>query len=161
MSTKKTGAVGATTGKPVEIERPPVNANDEVTQSRVEVLGNIGQLVRLGDGHRHRGPQSHAAGSHSRLRTFTQIVWVAAALPLVVLIAVVGGHWLRHPTVARRHARNPQMAHFYGAAPRWRFSPSAPARSWSAATSSAGESLAVNLDWVLWISALPAACSRP
>ena len=44
-------------------------------------------------------------------------MWVVAAVLLAVLIAVVGGHWLRHPTVARSHARNPQMAHFYGAAP--------------------------------------------
>ena len=51
------------------------------------------------------------------LYTFTRVVWVIAALLLVVLLAVIGGHWLRHPTAARSHARNPQMAHFYGAAP--------------------------------------------
>ena len=48
---------------------------------------------------------------------FTRTVWVAAALLLVGLVVIVGGHWLRNPTVARSHARNPQMAHFYGAAP--------------------------------------------
>jgi C4-dicarboxylate transporter/malic acid transport protein len=51
------------------------------------------------------------------LRGFAQGVWVLAAVWMLVLIATVGGHWLRHPTVARSHARNPQMAHFYGAAP--------------------------------------------
>ncbi|HSA41772.1 MAG TPA: C4-dicarboxylate ABC transporter, partial [Mycobacterium sp.] len=51
------------------------------------------------------------------LQGFTDVVWVIAALLLAVLIVVVGGHWLRHPTVARSHARNPQMAHYYGAAP--------------------------------------------
>lgn len=51
------------------------------------------------------------------LRGFAQVVWVLAAVWMVFLIATVGGHWLRHPTVARSHARNPQMAHFYGAAP--------------------------------------------
>jgi len=51
------------------------------------------------------------------LRAFAEVVWVIAAVLLVVLIVLVGGHWLRHPTVARGHARNPQMAHFYGAAP--------------------------------------------
>ena len=44
------------------------------------------------------------------LYTFTRVMWVIAALLLVVLLAVVGGHWLRHPTAARSHARNPQMA---------------------------------------------------
>lgn len=51
------------------------------------------------------------------LRGFAEIVWVLAAVWMVFLIVTVGGHWLRHPTVARSHARNPQMAHFYGAAP--------------------------------------------
>ena len=51
------------------------------------------------------------------LPAFTRLVWIAAALLLAVLVIVVGGHWVRHPKVARRHARNPQMAHFYGAAP--------------------------------------------
>ncbi|OBH32956.1 hypothetical protein A9X03_05660 [Mycobacterium sp. E1715] len=41
------------------------------------------------------------------LRAFAQVVWVIAAVLLVALIVVVGGHWLRHPTVARTHARNP------------------------------------------------------
>ncbi len=51
------------------------------------------------------------------LRVFAQVVWVIATVWMVILILAVGAHWLRHPTVARSHARNPQMAHFYGAAP--------------------------------------------
>jgi tellurite resistance protein TehA-like permease len=51
------------------------------------------------------------------LRAFAQVVWLLAAVWMVVLIVTVGANWLRHPTVARSHARNPQMAHFYGAAP--------------------------------------------
>ena len=51
------------------------------------------------------------------MHIFTRAVWVAAAVLLTGLLVGVGGHWLRHPTVARGHARNPQMAHFYGAAP--------------------------------------------
>ena len=51
------------------------------------------------------------------MHIFTRAVWVAAAVLLTGLLVIVGGHWLRNPTVARGHARNPQMAHFYGAAP--------------------------------------------
>ena len=51
------------------------------------------------------------------LYLLTHIVWVIAAVLLGGLMVLVGGHWLRYPTVARRHADNPQMAHFYGAAP--------------------------------------------
>ena len=51
------------------------------------------------------------------LHGFATAVWVVSAVLLAVLVAVVGGHWLRHPTSARTHARNPQMVHFYGAAP--------------------------------------------
>lgn len=151
MSTKKTGAVAIRPDKLVErFERPPVNSNDEVTQSRVEVLGNIGPnwfASVMGTGIVAAAGATlpvHIPG----LRTFTQIVWVAAALLLVVLIAVVGGHWLRHPTVARRHARNPQMAHFYGAAPMAFLTIGT--GSILVGRDILGESLAVNLDWVLW-----------
>ena len=33
-----------------------------------------------------------------------------ATVWLVMLIVAVAAHWLRHPTVARSHAYNPQMA---------------------------------------------------
>ncbi len=88
-------------------------------QTRVEVLGNIGPnwfASVMGTG------IVATAGATlpiqlPGLRGFAEVVWVIAATLLVVLIAIVGLHWLRHPTVARTHARNPQMAHFYGAAP--------------------------------------------
>jgi hypothetical protein len=51
------------------------------------------------------------------LQVFAQAVWVLAGVVLVVLSVAVAAHWVRHPTVARSHAHNPQMAHFYGAAP--------------------------------------------
>src|SRR5258708_23200455 len=51
------------------------------------------------------------------LRVFAQAVWVAATVWLVILIAAAVAHWVRNPTVARSHAYNPQMGHFYGAAP--------------------------------------------
>jgi len=51
------------------------------------------------------------------LHVFSRIVWVGATALLVVLVVAVTIQWVRHPTVARSHVRNPQMAHFYGAAP--------------------------------------------
>ena len=51
------------------------------------------------------------------LRAFAQAVWVAATVWLVILIVAAAAHWVRNPTVARSHAYNPQMGHFYGAAP--------------------------------------------
>ena len=75
-------------------------------------------------------------------------MWVFAALLLVVLVIAVGGHWLRHPRVARTHARNPQMAHFYGAAPMALLTVGA--GSLLVGKDLIGERLAVNLDWVLW-----------
>lgn len=82
------------------------------------------------------------------LRGFAQIVWVAAAALLAVLLIAVGTHWLRHPTVARSHARNPQMAHFYGAAPMALLTV-------GAGTLLVGKDLiglqaALHVDWVLW-----------
>src|ERR1700761_1092022 len=91
----------------------------ESPQPRVEVLGNIGPswfASVMGTGIVATAGATlpvHVYG----LRGFAEVVWVIAAVLLVVLIVVVGGHWLRHPAVAPSHARNPQMAHFYGAAP--------------------------------------------
>jgi C4-dicarboxylate transporter/malic acid transport protein len=82
------------------------------------------------------------------LRAFAEAVWVIAAAMLVVLVAMVGGHWLRHPTVARSHARNPQMAHFYGAAPMAFMTVGAGAVL--VGKDLVGERLAVDLDWVFW-----------
>ncbi|EHB49773.1 C4-dicarboxylate transporter/malic acid transport protein [Mycolicibacterium rhodesiae JS60] len=119
-------------------------------QSRVEVLGNIGPnwfASVMGTGIVATAGATlpvHMWG----LRGFAEVVWVIAAVLLVILIALVGVHWLRHPTVARTHARNPQMAHFYGA----------PAMALLTVGAGAtlvgrdliGERLAVDLDWVLW-----------
>src|ERR1700721_1991406 len=87
--------------------------------NRLEVLGNIGPnwfASVMGTG------IVAIAGATlplrlPGLRAFTEAVWVVASALLLVLIVLVGGHWLRNPTVPRTHARNPQMAHFYGAAP--------------------------------------------
>ena len=82
------------------------------------------------------------------LRSFAEVVWVLAAVLLVVLAVAAGGHWLRHPTVARSHARNPQMAHFYGAAPMAFLTVGA--GSLLVGKDLVGERIAVDLDWVLW-----------
>ncbi|BBZ41750.1 TDT family transporter [Mycobacterium conspicuum] len=119
-------------------------------QTRVEVLGNIGPnwfASVMGTGIVATAGATlpvHVPG----LRAFAEVVWVVATVLLAVLLVVVGGHWLRHPTVARSHARNPQMVHFYGAAPM------------ALTTVGAGAVLvgkdlidariAVDLDWVLW-----------
>lgn len=119
-------------------------------QSRVEVLGNIGPnwfASVMGTGIVATAGATlpvHIPG----LRGFAEVVWVIAAVLLVVLIAVVGVHWLRHPTVARSHARNPQMAHFYGAAPMALLTVGGGAVL--IGRDLIGERLAVDLDWVLW-----------
>ena len=82
------------------------------------------------------------------LQAATRVVWVIAALWLVVLMVIVGGHWLRHPKVARGHARNPQMAHFYGAAPMALLTVAGGAIL--VGVGLIGEPAAIRLAWVLW-----------
>jgi C4-dicarboxylate transporter/malic acid transport protein len=119
-------------------------------QTRVEVLGNIGPnwfASVMGTGIVATAGATlpvHVWG----LRAFAEVVWVIAAVLLVLLVVVVGGHWLRHPTVARSHARNPQMAHFYGAAPMALLTVGAGAVL--VGKDLIGERIAVDLDWVLW-----------
>ncbi len=86
----------------------------------------------------------HVPGLH----VFTRIVWVAAAVLLLVLIVAVSVQWMRHPTVARSHARNPQMAHFYGAAPMALLTVGAGAVL--VGRDLIGVRVAVDLAWVLW-----------
>ena len=82
-------------------------------------------------------------------RVFAQVVWALAGLLLVAVCAGTAGHWLRYPERARGHARNPVMAHFYGAVPMALL-------AWGAATITVGrdvvgEHVAVDLDVVLWL----------
>ncbi|MGB9227781.1 TDT family transporter [Mycobacterium sp.] len=125
-------------------------SSDGEVHTRVEVLGNIGPnwfASVMGTGIVAVAGATlpvHLPG----LRAFTEVVWVIATVLLVVLIVVVGGHWLRHPTVARTHARNPQMAHFYGAAPMALMTVGAGAML--VGRDLVGERVAVDLDWVLW-----------
>jgi C4-dicarboxylate transporter/malic acid transport protein len=82
------------------------------------------------------------------LHAFAEVVWVLAAGWLVVLGVLVGSFWLRHPTVARSHAHNSQMAHFYGAAPMALLTVGAGALLVGGDV--IGADAAVRLDWVLW-----------
>ena len=82
------------------------------------------------------------------LRAFAQAVWVATTVWLVILIVAVVAHWMRNPTVARSHAYNPQMGHFYGAAPMALLTVGAGAVL--VGKDLIGERAAVDLDWVLW-----------
>lgn len=120
------------------------------SHTRIEVLGNIGPnwfASVMGTGIVAIAGATlpvHVPG----LRGFTSGVWVLAAVVLAVLIVLVGGHWLRNPTVARTHARNPQMAHFYGAAPMALMTVGAGAVL--VGKDLIGQRIAVDLDWVLW-----------
>jgi C4-dicarboxylate transporter/malic acid transport protein len=119
-------------------------------QSPHQVLGNLGPnwfASVMGTGILATAAASlpvHVPG----LRAFAQVVWVVAALLLVVLVIAVSLHWLRYPTVARSHAHNPQMAHFYGAAPMALLTVGAGALL--VGKDLIGEDVAVTLDWVLW-----------
>jgi C4-dicarboxylate transporter/malic acid transport protein len=50
-------------------------------------------------------------------RAAALVLWVAAAVLLVLLLVGTGLHWLRHPHTARGHVLHPVMSHFYGAPP--------------------------------------------
>lgn len=121
-------------------------------RARVEILGNIGPnwfASVMGTGIVATAGATlplHVPG----MRGFAHVVWVVAAVLLMVLLALVGGHWLRHPTVARDHARNPQMAHFYGAAPMALLTVATGAVV--TGKDLIGEQPAVTLAWVLWIA---------
>jgi len=82
------------------------------------------------------------------LYLLTHVVWVIAAALLSGLVVLVAGHWLRDPTVARRHADNPQMAHFYGAAPMAMLTVGSGALL--VGGDLIGHRAAVALAWVLW-----------
>ncbi|QXW05364.1 TDT family transporter [Rhodococcus globerulus] len=81
-------------------------------------------------------------------QVFAQVMWTLATILLVVLVVAVVAHWVRHPTVARSHAHNPQMAHFYGAAPMAFLTVGAGALL--VGKSLIGERAAVGLDAALW-----------
>ena len=86
----------------------------------------------------------HVPGLH----VFSRIMWVVAAVLLIVLLIAVSVQWFRHPTVARAHSRNPQMAHFYGAAPMALLTVGSGAIL--VGKDFIGMAWAVDIHWVLW-----------
>ena len=121
-----------------------------MADARIERLGNIGPnwfASVMGTGivaNAGATLPANVPGMH----VFTQTVWVAAAVLLLALVAVVGGHWIHHPKVMRSHARNPQMAHFYGAAPMALLTVGTGAVLVGGGV--IGERAAIDLSWVLW-----------
>jgi tellurite resistance protein TehA-like permease len=74
--------------------------------------------------------------------------WALAAVLLVVLAAATAVHWARHPAVARGHAADPMMSHFYGAVPMAMLTVGA--GTLLVGRRLLGDALAVSVDWVLW-----------
>jgi C4-dicarboxylate transporter/malic acid transport protein len=92
----------------------------------------FGELERPSDVFAHLGPNWFASvmgtgivanaaillprqvpGQHA----FALVVWVLAALLLVLVLGATAIHWVRHTATARGHALDPAMAPFYGAPP--------------------------------------------
>jgi tellurite resistance protein TehA-like permease len=84
----------------------------------------------------------------SDLHVFSVVVWVVAALWLLVLLAATSLHWLRNPDVARGYIRDPMMGQFYGAPPMALMTVGAGALL--AGHSIIGTQAATDIDWVLW-----------
>ncbi|WP_330180445.1 TDT family transporter [Nocardia sp. NBC_01503] len=82
------------------------------------------------------------------LSVFARVVWVLAAATLLAVVLAMAVHWIRHPATARSHVYNPQMAHFYGAAPMALLTVGAGALLTGKPL--LGEHVAIRLDWVLW-----------
>ena len=119
-------------------------------QTRVEVIGYIGPnwfASVMGTGIVATAGATlpvHVPG----LPSFARVVWVVAAVCCWCSVVAVGRALGAHPTVARSHARNPQMAHFYGAAPMALLTVGAGALL--VGQDLIGERAAVDLAWVLW-----------
>jgi C4-dicarboxylate transporter/malic acid transport protein len=76
--------------------------------------------------------------------------WALSAIMFAALVAGTITHWVLYPDNARRHARHPLMAHFYGAAPM-------AALTVGAATllvgrDAVGQRAALEADWALWFA---------
>lgn len=82
------------------------------------------------------------------MHSFALVVWIIAALMLLVVSVAVVAHWIRHPQIARNHAQNANMAQFYGAPPMALMTVGGGALL--VGKSLIGIHAAVDLDWVLW-----------
>jgi C4-dicarboxylate transporter/malic acid transport protein len=84
------------------------------------------------------------------LRAAATVVWALAALLLLAVTAATAVHWLRYRPVARGHARDPVLVHFYGAAPMALLTVGA--GTLLLGRSVLGQAAAVDTDWVLWLA---------
>ena len=82
------------------------------------------------------------------LAALAEAFWVLAAVLLVVLAAATTVHWAYYPGVARGHALDPVMSHFYGAPPMAMMTVGAGALL--VGRDVVGASVALPVDWVLW-----------
>jgi len=82
------------------------------------------------------------------LRVFAEIVWVVAAVLLIVLTVATILHWMWFGTVARGHLANPVIAHFYGAPAMAALTVGAGAML--VGKDLIGEAAAVGIDTALW-----------
>ena len=89
--------------------------------------------------------------------------WLLAVALLLALVIGTVVHWRRYPSVARGHATDPVLSHFYGAPPMAMLTVGAGALL--VGRDVVGRSVAVDLDWVLWtagtITGLAAAAALP
>ena len=76
--------------------------------------------------------------------------WLLAVALLLVLAVGTVLHWRLYPSVARGHAADPVMSHFYGAPPMAVLTIGAGALL--VGRDVVGSAVAVDLDWVLWSS---------
>lgn len=84
------------------------------------------------------------------LHSFALSVWIIASVLLVGLTIATALHWLRNPRIARSHVRDVSMAQFYGAPPMALLTVGVGAIF--IGKSLIGMRLAVDLDWILWLS---------
>jgi C4-dicarboxylate transporter/malic acid transport protein len=84
----------------------------------------------------------------TQLHPFAVGVWTLAAAMLLLICAAMVAHWIRNPTVARGHALDPSMAHFYGAPPMAMMTVGG--GTLLVGSSVIGLHAAVDVDWVLW-----------
>ncbi|MEO3785553.1 TDT family transporter [Actinocorallia sp. B10E7] len=102
----------------------------DIREGRRLPAGLLRELEHPADLFRHFGPNWFAAVMGTGivanaaaglplhvpgLRTAATAVWASAALLLVTLSSVWAVQWLRYRQVARSHAHDPVMAHFWGA----------------------------------------------
>ncbi|MFA7266848.1 MAG: TDT family transporter [Candidatus Nanopelagicales bacterium] len=84
------------------------------------------------------------------LQTFALVVWVVAAILLVVLIVAQIAQWISNPAISKGHWNDPVMAQFYGAPPMAMLTVGTGAMI--VGHELIGQTAAEWLAWILWIA---------